>query len=286
MEQDERKTKPVKKKPGEIQRNPIREISLSHAEWEEFQRGVQLFNSGEFWLAHEAWENVWKAHDEDERLFFQGIIQLAAAYHQIDTHASFRGLISNFGKAYEKLEVFAPSYLGVYVKPLLKAIEVSRAEAEERGEKGMRDFPSALIPKIQFHAPDNPDLTAELQTVFTSAEFREGISLFNEGLFWEAHEAWEEIWRELDGEAKQIMHAFVQTGSAYSFMRLARPSAAVYLYEKSLSVFEEFGGINKLLDMPPVITHMRKVHSTLQANPGATVKLSSLGALPVFKFRS
>jgi hypothetical protein len=87
--------RPLKKKPWEIQRLPLRTISMSEEDWREFEYGVQLFNEQKFWHAHEAWENVWKRHHEDERLFFQGVIQFAAAYHHLVTKRSYRGLLNN-----------------------------------------------------------------------------------------------------------------------------------------------------------------------------------------------
>jgi hypothetical protein len=40
----------------------------------------QLFNAGEYWLAHEALETVWRSIiDEEERRVWQGLIQAAAA---------------------------------------------------------------------------------------------------------------------------------------------------------------------------------------------------------------
>ena len=40
----------------------------------------QLFNNGEFWLAHEALETVWRSIiKEDEARVWQGLIQAAAA---------------------------------------------------------------------------------------------------------------------------------------------------------------------------------------------------------------
>src|SRR5256885_8991189 len=39
-----------------------------------------LFNAGEFWLAHEALETVWRSiMEEDEARVWQGLIQAAAA---------------------------------------------------------------------------------------------------------------------------------------------------------------------------------------------------------------
>jgi hypothetical protein len=43
--------------------------------------GVDLYNSGFVWEAHEAWEGVWRAakHDATQATFLQGLIQCAAA---------------------------------------------------------------------------------------------------------------------------------------------------------------------------------------------------------------
>jgi len=49
---------------------------------EEYLYGIDLFNAGFYWEAHEAWESVWKAaqpRDEVQALFIQGLIQVAAA---------------------------------------------------------------------------------------------------------------------------------------------------------------------------------------------------------------
>jgi hypothetical protein len=46
----------------------------------QLEQARDLFNSGEFWLAHEALETVWRSIiDEDERRVWQGLIQAAAA---------------------------------------------------------------------------------------------------------------------------------------------------------------------------------------------------------------
>ena len=41
-------------------------------------RGVALFNGLRYWHAHEAWETLWRAADEEERDFYQGLIMVAA----------------------------------------------------------------------------------------------------------------------------------------------------------------------------------------------------------------
>jgi predicted metal-dependent hydrolase len=53
----------------------------------EFERGLDLFNRGHFFDAHEVLEDVWRALPRDRtsgrrlRLHLQGLIQLAVAFH-------------------------------------------------------------------------------------------------------------------------------------------------------------------------------------------------------------
>jgi hypothetical protein len=46
-----------------------------------YLHGIDLFNYGYYWEAHEAWEGVWRSYERSETtaLFLQGLIKLAAA---------------------------------------------------------------------------------------------------------------------------------------------------------------------------------------------------------------
>jgi predicted metal-dependent hydrolase len=50
-----------------------------------FRTGVKLFNEAKFFDAHEVLEDVWRAAPEPEKLFLQGLIQLAVALHHHST---------------------------------------------------------------------------------------------------------------------------------------------------------------------------------------------------------
>jgi uncharacterized protein len=41
-----------------------------------------------------------------------------------------------------------------------------------------------------------------------------GAGLFNRGLYWEAHEAWEELWLELEDEPKLFVQGLIQVAAA------------------------------------------------------------------------
>jgi predicted metal-dependent hydrolase len=54
---------------------------LRQAEW--IRQGQIAFNRGEFFVAHERWEEVWQELKGTERLAVQGLIQIAAALHHL-----------------------------------------------------------------------------------------------------------------------------------------------------------------------------------------------------------
>ena len=45
--------------------------------------GLRLYDAGEFFAAHEAWESVWLRAQEPEKMFLQGFIQVTAAFHHL-----------------------------------------------------------------------------------------------------------------------------------------------------------------------------------------------------------
>ena len=113
-----------------------------------FEDGVRLFNEREFWHAHEAWEELWlEADDDDLVLFYQGLIQLAAAYHHMK-RGTFSGAVRLFDAARQKLERFPPDFCGLDRADVVKSAEVHREHAS-RGEF----LDPGDYPKLQFHHP-------------------------------------------------------------------------------------------------------------------------------------
>lgn len=89
-----------------------------------YNLGFELFNAGERFEAHEEWEAIWldepKGHPN--RLFLQGLIQIAAAFHRVDTN--FLGAAYRlFRSSRRKLLPFAPTYKGVDVAALIPMVE-------------------------------------------------------------------------------------------------------------------------------------------------------------------
>lgn len=233
-------TRPKKKKPEEIPTDPLREISLTGEDRSALEHGIRLFNSGKFWHAHEAWELVWQRTPDDERLFFQGLIQLAAAYHHLAKGENRNGYVNNLRKAGDKLRVFGPRYLGVDVAPLLGAIDSGIRAAGENGQSRLPGIDAGLVPKISFHLHDHPDLTAAVRTVTESDEFQEGVDLFNRGYHWEAHEKWEEAGRISTEDGRAFVEGFLQAAGGIHFLKTAKTEMAGYLLGKALEHLRQF----------------------------------------------
>jgi predicted metal-dependent hydrolase len=46
--------------------------------------GIRCFNRGDYWKAHEEWEQVWKTLPNPERGWIQGLIQAAATFYLLE----------------------------------------------------------------------------------------------------------------------------------------------------------------------------------------------------------
>jgi predicted metal-dependent hydrolase len=96
--------------------------------------GIDLFNHGYWWEAHEALETVWHAAGQQSSLcgkFVQGLIQLAGAQLKRFVEEP-RGAQSLTTSGVEKLSLVEGVYLGIEVAALIDDVE--RCLREDRGE--------------------------------------------------------------------------------------------------------------------------------------------------------
>jgi predicted metal-dependent hydrolase len=100
-----------------------------------FQEGIDLFNRGEFFLAHEAWEEIWRSTTPEPRELFQGLVQVAAGLHQILDLKRKSGPRNTLAKARSHLEPCAPSLCGLDVAGLLEAVGSWQEWLETDGQK-------------------------------------------------------------------------------------------------------------------------------------------------------
>ena len=105
-----------------------------------FQKGVEQFNRGQFFEAHETWEEIWLAAAEPERTFLQGIIQVAAAFHHYQ-RGNRPGAQSLLEAGLNKLECFPPTHRGIRLDELRAAGKRWVAELAAGRSPGNEQFP-------------------------------------------------------------------------------------------------------------------------------------------------
>lgn len=97
----------------------------------EYQRGLALGSSGEFFEAHEAFETAWRSCAEDERDFFQGLVHVVVSSYQRGRGRQVAAERQRM-KALRRLAAFAPTHRGLDVARLLAALERSETDVRER----------------------------------------------------------------------------------------------------------------------------------------------------------
>ena len=100
-----------------------------------FALGIHLFNRGEFYDCHEAWEEIWRSTTPEPKDLFQGLIQVGVGMYHF--HERRRPDVARrvLGKGRRRLAPFAPESHGLDLTGLLNSVDAWRTWlAEGHGE--------------------------------------------------------------------------------------------------------------------------------------------------------
>ncbi|MDQ6880459.1 MAG: DUF309 domain-containing protein [Candidatus Dormibacteraeota bacterium] len=85
--------------------------------------GIELFNSGRYWEAHEAWEGDWMPDRRGpDAGFYKGLIQVAAGCLHY-TRRNRRGAVNKWRSGADYLRPYLPAHRGVQLAPLVDAVD-------------------------------------------------------------------------------------------------------------------------------------------------------------------
>jgi len=82
---------------------------------------MELFNRCEFFDAHEALEDVWRAAPGPEKKFLQGLIQVAVALHH-HSRGNSVGARSVLKRAFRNLSAYPKDFSGIHLSDLMNSI--------------------------------------------------------------------------------------------------------------------------------------------------------------------
>ena len=73
-----------------------------------------------------------------------------------------------------------------------------------------------------------------------SSRLEQGVDLFNRRAFFDAHEAWEAIWRTNPGEPAYFLHGLIQIAAGFVKLQRGEPKGAAALLAKGARKLERF----------------------------------------------
>ncbi len=125
--------------------SPTQEASQSRT----LRKGALLFNHHLFFEVHEVLEAQWVQESGEAKLFLQGLIQVAVAFHHRENH-NLRGALSLLQDGMEKILPYQPVFLGVELHDFITGLDQCGAELRRLGEEGLASFQEKLIPRLRF----------------------------------------------------------------------------------------------------------------------------------------
>jgi predicted metal-dependent hydrolase len=115
--------------------------------------GVLLFNRGDFFEAHEAWEALWMDTAGPDRPFYQGLIQAAVGLCHF-CNGNVRGAVKLYHSSRDYLNRFGTRHLGLDLAGFWSQMERCFAELLAVPDPDRRIEPQEdLIPTIALDPP-------------------------------------------------------------------------------------------------------------------------------------
>ena len=118
-------------------------------------RGAEQWDAGDFFDAHETWEDIWQEEQRPIRGFWQGIILLAAGLHHWTGKHNPKGLQIKLASGIERLAPYTPAYLGVDVGAAIGQAARLQREAVGRSPEQLAGTPLSAFPAFPWLAAAN-----------------------------------------------------------------------------------------------------------------------------------
>ena len=106
--------------------------------------GLACYESARFFAAHEHWELVWLALHEPEKSFLQALIQMAAAFHHLQS-GNLAGAVSLLTRTSRRLKTCPDRFGGILVAPLRTEVG-TWLHALENGTPGLPEAKPRIRP--------------------------------------------------------------------------------------------------------------------------------------------
>jgi uncharacterized protein len=113
------------------------------------RHGLELFNRGEYFEAHEALEEVWRAEKGEMRTLYQGILQAAVTYLHI-SHNNYLGATKLYARCQKLLDPWPDTCQGVDVAGLRRDLATVMETVTRLGPERLGQFDRALFKSVKY----------------------------------------------------------------------------------------------------------------------------------------
>tara|TARA_B100000609_G_C16970920_1_gene308905 strand:+ start:224 stop:595 length:372 start_codon:yes stop_codon:yes gene_type:complete len=96
--------------------------------------------------------------------------------------------------------------------------------------------------------------------------FKEALDLFNSQKWYEAHDAFEDIWNELDGDERQIIQGILQVSVSQFHLSKGNNNGAIILLGEGLGRIKKRTHINLGIDLKSFCDSLEKLLNKLHFN--------------------
>ena len=103
------------------------------------EEGILLFNRGQFFEAHEVWEDAWRRARDEDRVFLHGLIQVAAGFHKLQCSQP-SGTVSLLSKGVAKLAAVPADAFFPELRSFRASVETWKEVAARMTEGGAAEF--------------------------------------------------------------------------------------------------------------------------------------------------
>lgn len=111
--------------------------------------GLELFNSGHYFEAHEALEAAWKDETGPVRDLYRGILQVAVVYLHV-TRCNYPGAIKVYHRSQRWLNLWSETCRGVSVGLLRQNLETVIQEVRALGPDNLEAFDLTLLKPVNY----------------------------------------------------------------------------------------------------------------------------------------
>ncbi len=113
------------------------------------RRGLELFNEGHYFEAHEELEAAWRDEKGKIRHLYQGILEAGVTYLHI-TRGNYWGALKVYKRSMRWLKDWPEVCRGIEVDRLRRDLTAAIAEVERLGENGVQSFDRSMLKPVKW----------------------------------------------------------------------------------------------------------------------------------------